>query len=201
MSVMKNNLFLKFFPDDLLLETSLVQLRILQPTDEAAFQELSKDSSIWKYFTFDCSIPGEMHRWVEEALFTRNSLIRVPFTIIRKSDGAICGSTSFGNISFFDKRIEIGWSWLGTPFMGTGINTHAKHLLLKYAFEEMHMERVEVKTDFLNERARAALLKIGMKEEGVLRSHMQMPHNRRRDSIYYSMLKEEWMKSPVQKVQ
>ena len=76
--------------------------------------------------------------------------------------------------------------------MGTGVNHHAKFALLSFAFEAMKMERVEIKTDNLNERAKMALVKIGMKAEGVLRSHMQMHSNRRRDSIYYSMLREEW---------
>jgi RimJ/RimL family protein N-acetyltransferase len=73
-----------------------------------------------------------------------------------------------------------------------GVNMPAKFALLSYAFEVMKMERVEAKTDFLNERAKAGLLKIGMKPEGVLRSHMLMPGNRRRDSIYYSIIREEW---------
>ncbi|MDQ3292067.1 MAG: GNAT family N-acetyltransferase, partial [Bacteroidota bacterium] len=117
---------------------------------------------------------------------------RVPFTIIQKDTGLVCGSTSYGNISFYDKRIEIGWSWLSTAFRGTQINRHSKFALLQYAFGTMQMERVEIKTDNLNERAKAALVKIGATPEGVLRSHMLMPGGRRRDSIYYSILKNEW---------
>jgi RimJ/RimL family protein N-acetyltransferase len=97
-----------------------------------------------------------------------------------------------GNISFIDKRVEIGWTWYGNDYRGTGINTHCKFLLLQYAFETLQFERVEIKTDFLNERSKAALKKIGATFEGVLRSHMQMPHNRRRDSAYFSILKNEW---------
>jgi RimJ/RimL family protein N-acetyltransferase len=117
---------------------------------------------------------------------------RAPYAILDKDTKNICGSTSYGNISFYDKRIEIGWSWLGTEYMGTGINHHVKFALLSFAFEVMKMERVEIKTDNLNERAKTALLKIGMKPEGILRSHMQMHSNRRRDTIYYSIIKEEW---------
>jgi RimJ/RimL family protein N-acetyltransferase len=117
---------------------------------------------------------------------------RIPFTIVEKATGAICGSTSFGNISYVDKRIEIGWSWLGKQFQGTGINFHAKFSLLSYAFDVLDWERVEIKTDNLNERSKQALRKIGATEEGVLRSHMQMPKNRRRDSVYFSIIKNEW---------
>ena len=102
------------------------------------------------------------------------------------------GSSSFGSISYFDKRIEIGWSWLAKQYQGTGINFHAKFSLLSYAFDVLDWERVEIKTDNLNERAKQGLRKIGAKEEGVLRSHMQMPLNRRRDSVYFSILKNEW---------
>lgn len=76
--------------------------------------------------------------------------------------------------------------------MGTGVNHHAKFVLLSYAFDALRFERVEIKTDNLNERAKKALVHIGATEEGVLRSHMQMPHGRRRDSIYFSLLKGEW---------
>ena len=116
----------------------------------------------------------------------------MPFVIIEKDNNTICGCTSFGNISFYDKRIEIGWTWLGTPFMGTGINHHAKFVLLSYAFDALRFERMEIKTDNLNERAKKALVHIGATDEGVLRSHMLMPHGRRRDTIYYSIFKNEW---------
>jgi RimJ/RimL family protein N-acetyltransferase len=116
----------------------------------------------------------------------------MPFTIIDRDTKEICGSTSLGNLSFYDKRVEIGWSWLSPDYIGMGVNMAVKFALMSFAFEVMKMERVEAKTDFLNERAKAGLLKIGMKPEGVLRSHMQMPGNRRRDSAYYAMLKDEW---------
>lgn len=147
---------------------------------------------MWKYFTAALDDEAQLLLWINEALYERASGKRIPFTITDKGTGVPCGSTSFGNISFYDKRIEIGWSWLGAQYAGSGINRHCKYLLLQYAFETMQFERVEIKTDVLNERARQALRKIGAVEEGVLRSHMQMPANRRRDSIYYSILRSEW---------
>lgn len=182
----------KFFPPSFSLETPRVILRLLDPADIAHLSILTKDKEIWKYFTKDLSEDSSLEQWIAEALAERGAGKRMPFTILDKDAKTICGSTSYGNISFFDKRVEIGWSWLGTEYIGTGVNRHSKFALLSFAFEVMKMERVEVKTDNLNERAKAALLKIGMKPEGVLRSHMQMHSNRRRDSIYYSILKEEW---------
>ncbi|HVK96479.1 MAG TPA: GNAT family protein, partial [Flavisolibacter sp.] len=100
--------------------------------------------------------------------------------------------SAIGNISQYDLRAEIGWSWLGKEFRSSGINRQAKYLMMKHIFEAWNFERVEFKTDVLNERARKGLQKIGGIEEGVLRSHMTMWNNRRRTSIYYSVLKNEW---------
>ena len=172
-------------PSDLKLETDKVILRPLQPLDLASFHLLAADPSIWTYFTFLLDNPEEMQRWVENAIKEREEGKRIPFTIIEKETGLVCGSTSLGSISVYDKRIEIGWSWLGKNYQGTGINFHAKFSLLSYAFEYLQFERVEIKTDNLNERSKHALMKIGAKEEGVLRSHMQMPLNRRRDSVFF----------------
>lgn len=182
----------KFFPATFVLETPRVVLRLITREDLPVLLKLAQDQNIWKYFTKELSNENELSAWIDEALADREQGKRMPFIIIDKDTKSVCGSTSMGNISFPDKRVEIGWSWLGTEYMGTGVNRHAKFALLSYAFEAMKMERVEVKTDNLNERAKAALVKIGMKPEGVLRSHMQMHSNRRRDSIYYSILKDEW---------
>ncbi len=190
---MQQENYQKYFPDDFTLETPRVQLRLLKPEDVHALKILTKNADIWKYFTFDLSDDTALMNWIDEALAGRRAFNRMPFLIIDKDNNQICGSTSYGNISFYDKRIEIGWSWLGIDFMGTGVNRNAKFALLSHAFEAMQMERVEVKTDYLNERARAALLKIGMYEEGVLRSHMQMHSNRRRDTVYYSIIRDEWL--------
>lgn len=177
---------------ELRLETDKVLLRPLQHLDIAAFSNIVNDPSLWDYFTLLLNDPAQLQQWVEIALREREEGKRIPFTIIEKATGAICGSTSFGNISYVDQRIEIGWSWLGKQFQGTGINFHAKFSLLSYAFDVLDWERVEIKTDNLNERSKQALRKIGATEEGVLRSHMQMPKNRRRDSVYFSIIKNEW---------
>jgi N-acetyltransferase len=182
----------KFFPSALVLETTRVQLRLLEMNDIDALYKISTAAEIWKYFTKDLSNKDELRKWMEAALEERIGQKRMPFVIIDKASNEICGSTSFGNISFYDRRVEIGWTWLGTAFMGTGINHHAKFVLLSYAFDAMKIERVEIKTDNLNARAKQALIHIGAQEEGVLRSHMLMHDNRRRDSVYYSILKSEW---------
>lgn len=181
-----------YFSTGFHLETSRVMMRPLEAEDIDDFLLLAKCADIWKYFTKELNDEKELRLWINEALEERAHNRKMPFTIIDKADNTVCGTTSFGSISFFDKRIEIGWTWLGEDYIGSGINRHCKYALLQYAFEVMQFERVEIRTDNLNERAKRALRKIGAIEEGVLRSHMQMPHNRRRDSVYFSILKPEW---------
>jgi N-acetyltransferase len=189
----QEELFRKFFPADFSIETLRVTINPMKPEDYEAFLQLtSKSPELWKYFTKDLSKKEELTSWVNDAMKEKAEFRRMPFTIIDRDTKEICGSTSFGNISFCDRRLEIGWSWLGADYIGMGVNMAVKFALLSFAFEIMEMERVEAKTDFLNERAKAGLLKIGMIPEGVLRSHMLMPGNRRRDSAYYSILKDEW---------
>jgi N-acetyltransferase len=182
----------RFFPDSIVLETTRVMLRLMQTEDMEALFKIAGPPEIWKYFTKNLASKEEMRLWIKTALEERATQKRMPFVIIDKDSNEICGSTSFGNFSFYDKRVEIGWTWLGTASMGTGINHHAKFMLLSYAFEAMQMERVEIKTDNLNTRAKQALIHIGATEEGLLRSHMLMHGNRRRDSVYYSIIKTEW---------
>jgi N-acetyltransferase len=185
--------FRKFFPQDFTMETLRVIINPMKPEDYHSFLPLtSKSPGLWKYFTKDLSKADELKDWVNDAMKEKEECKRMPFTVIDRDTRQICGSTSLGNISFYDKRVEIGWSWLGEDYIGMGVNMAIKFALMSFAFEVMQMERVEAKTDFLNERAKAGLLKIGMIPEGVLRSHMLMPGGRRRDSAYYSILKDEW---------
>jgi len=180
------------FPVGFTLQTSRVILSPMRQEDIKSFSIITQSAFLWKYFTKELNDESQLSQWMDEAITDRTGCKRAPFTIHDKNTGQICGSTSLGNISFLDKRIEIGWSWLGEAFLGSGINRHCKFALLRHVFEVMKFERVEIKTDNLNERAKKALHKIGASEEGVLRSHMQMPHNRRRDSVYFSILRNEW---------
>jgi len=129
---------------------------------------------------------------VNDAVAQTQSGTRIAFSIIDQASGQIAGSSSLMNISFHDERIEIGSTWLGREFQGKGINDSVKYLMMNYCFEVLKFERVEAKTDVLNLPARTALKRVGMTEEGILRSHTLMTHNRRRDTIYYSILKTEW---------
>lgn len=187
-----HELFNKYFPQHFTLDTPRVTLRAMVEEDIPLFIPLTKDKDTWTFFTKDLSIEEELRAWVAKALDEKTEARRMPFTIIDKDTKQVCGCTSYGNVSFEDKRVEVGWSWLGTEYRGVGVNKQVKFALFSYAFTVMKMERIEAKTDVLNERSRSALLKVGMIPEGVLRSHMQMHSNRRRDSLYFSILRSEW---------
>jgi RimJ/RimL family protein N-acetyltransferase len=173
-------------------ETEQVLLRPVRRDDYNEFIPLTQDKGLWTYFTNDLSDKDILLAWVETGIKELTLKKRLALSIVDKKTNSVAGSTSIGNISERDKRVEIGWTWLGRKYQGKGINDQAKYLLLKYCFEELEWERVEFKTDVLNEPARNALKRIGAVEEGVLRSHTLMTHNRRRDTIYYSILKGEW---------
>jgi RimJ/RimL family protein N-acetyltransferase len=177
---------------DLILQTDKVILRPMISEDVNSFERLTEDKSMWIYFTSDLSDRFELQNWIDTALLDMKNKNRLALTIIEKSSGNPVGSTSFGNISYRDRRIEIGWTWISKEYQGKGVNSQIKYLMLKYAFETIDFERVEIKTDVLNLPARKALLRIGATEEGVLRSHTLMTHGRRRDTIYYGILKSDW---------
>lgn len=180
-------------PTDLILETNRAILRPVSIEDFTPFLKLAKqDPEMWQYFSLNLADEKQLERWIEMAITDRSANTRRPFTIIDKQSGEIGGSSSLGNISFYDLRAEIGWSWLGPSFRSTGLNRHAKYAMMKYTFETLEFERVEFKTDVQNDRARQGLRNVGGIEEGVLRSHMKMWNNRRRTSIFYSVLKNEW---------
>lgn len=180
-------------PADLILETKRAILRPITVDDYDVFLKLAKeDFDMWYYFSLHLGDEKQLQRWFEMAFTEKAANTRRPFTIIDKETGQIAGSSSLGNISMHDLRAEIGWSWLGKGFRSTGLNKHAKYAMMRYAFDELNFERIEFKTDVENARARQGLRNVGGVEEGILRSHMTMWNNRRRTSIYYSVLKNEW---------
>lgn len=174
------------------LENDQVLLRPIDAKDRTELRSIALDERIWKYFVVNAGTESGFDGFFDAQLRNHANRTAIVFTIVDKSSGRLAGGMSFGNLAEAEDRIEIGSSWLGREFQGQGINRWAKYLLLEHAFETLSAQRVEFKTDVLNEQARAGLRKIGATEEGVLRSFNYMPGNRRRDAIYYSILADEW---------
>jgi len=177
---------------DARLENEHVLLRRISDDDREQLRAIAFDPEIWRYFVSRVTTEAEFDQFMAEAIADTDAGRRIAFCVISKPDNRIVGSMSYGNLAEKEKRLEIGWSWLGKKYQGAGINRWAKYLLLEYAFESLGCERVEFKTDILNTQARKGLLNIGAKMEGVFRSYNFMPDNRRRDAVFYSILKSEW---------
>ncbi|TPE44523.1 GNAT family N-acetyltransferase [Pontibacter mangrovi] len=180
------------FQTDLRLQDHRVLLRRFRATDLQELAPVAFDVDIWRFTPNRISTWQELETWGQQVVQGYATGSRYTFLIVDRATGQLAGSTSYGNISEPDKRLEIGWTWLGKDFRGSGLNRHCKFLLLQHAFETLQMERVELKTDALNLRSRRAMLKLGAVEEGILRSHTHMHDGRRRDTIYYSILRQEW---------
>jgi len=135
---------------------------------------------------------SDMKKYVDDAMQELADGKSVPFVTIDRQSGAIVGSTRFANIERTHRRVEIGWTWITPKFQRSYINTEAKYLMLRHAFEIWNVNRVELKTNVLNQKSRNAMLRIGAKEEGILRSHMVQENGTIRDTIYFSIIASEW---------
>jgi N-acetyltransferase len=150
------------------------------------------DPELWTWGLNRLETREHMREYVEEALALRDVGSAIPFVTVESGSGEVIGSTRFGNIDRRNRRYEIGWTWIAPAWQRTAINTEAKYLMLRHAFEELDAVRVEFKTDALNARSRAAIARIGAREEGILRNHMITADGRLRDSVYFSIIASEW---------
>ena len=176
----------------LTLEGEHVRLEPLTMAHHAALWEIAKDHELWRWTATDIRTPDDLRGYMETALAEQAAGRALPFATIAKAAGRPVGSTRFGNIEPLNRRTEIGWTWLGSPWQRTAANTEAKLLMLTHAFETWGCIRVEFKTDALNQASRAAIARLGAKEEGTFRRHIITQTGRVRDTVYYSILDEEW---------
>jgi RimJ/RimL family protein N-acetyltransferase len=167
----------------------------LEPLSLAHEESLSvaaADGELWNSTVTIVPTPATIAEYIAEALAAQARGSELPFVIIHKPSRKVVGTTRFYEIAGADRRVAIGYTWLSVSAQRTAINTEAKLLLLRHAFDHWRCNRVEFITDVLNQQSRAAILRLGAKEEGVLRSHMVMPNGRVRDSACFSIILEEW---------
>lgn len=167
----------------------------LEPLDRAHFPaliEIGLDREIWKWTPSQPFSAQAVEDYLIQALQLRDEGAAVPFATIDRASGKVAGTTRFGNIERAHKKCEVGWTWLGAAWQRTALNTEAKYLMLRHAFESCGLFRVEFKTDELNEKSRNALVRIGAKYEGVFRSHVITQGGRRRNTIWFSILDSDW---------
>jgi RimJ/RimL family protein N-acetyltransferase len=136
--------------------------------------------------------PAGMRAYVETALAEQRAGTALAFATVERASGTVVGTTRFANAVHEHARVEIGWTWIAPRWQRTGVNTEAKLLMLRHAFEVLRVRRVELKTSALNLRSRAAIRRIGATEEGTLRKHMINADGSARHSVYFSVLDDEW---------
>ena len=154
--------------------------------------EVGLDEELWRWTLAHVRTREEMRAYLEVALNGQTEGTILPFAILAQPSGQVVGSTRFGNIDRENRRVEIGWTWIGLRWQRTAVNTETKYLMLRHAFESLGCVRVELKTDTLNQTSRRAILRLGAKEEGILRRHMITDGGRIRDTVYYSIIDGEW---------
>ncbi len=174
------------------LEGKHVQLEPLLAAHHAALTETGLDEDLWRWIPVPVRTPEEMSAYIEAALAEQARGISLPFTIVERTSGKPVGCTRYGNIDRVHRRVEIGWTWVAKPWQRTAVNTETKYLLLRHAFETLGCIRVELKTDSLNEKSRAAILRIGARQEGIFRNHMITASGRIRHTVYFSIVANEW---------
>ena len=178
--------------EPVILEGEVVRLEPMTLEHLDGLWEAGKDEALWELIPTNVASIDDMRKYVESALADRGRGVALPFVTVERASGKVIGSTRFGNIDTANLRAEIGWTWITPAFQRTAVNTEAKLLMLTHAFETWKCIRVELKTDALNERSRAAIKRLGATEEGLFRKHMICDTGRFRDSVYFSIIDTEW---------
>jgi RimJ/RimL family protein N-acetyltransferase len=157
-----------------------------------ALCEIGLDEDIWRWIPFQIRTRDDMLGYIKTALQLQADGTALPFATLERGTDRVAGSTRYMNIDKPNRHVEIGSTWIGRPWQRTAVNTEAKYLMLRHAFEQLGCHRVELKTDVLNERSRNAILRIGAKHEGVFRKHVVCDSGRVRDSAWFSIIDTEW---------
>lgn len=169
------------------------KLRLMDNTDvETLFSIVEGNRDIWAYLISKMDSVQDMQQYVQKAIKGYGRGTQIPFIVVDQQSNKIVGSTRLYNISVEDKTVELGQTWYHPSVQRTSINTECKYMLLQYAFEKLHMLRVQIKTDTRNEKAQRAIERLGAVKEGVLRNERKLPNGYVRDAVVYSIISSEW---------
>ena len=181
---------MKFEP--VVLEGTSVRLEPLSEVHRQGLCAAIADGELWKSFVTLVPHPHAIDAFLGNAAKEHDAGEGLAFATVERTSNHVIGSTRFMKANLSHRRVEIGFTFLAKSWQRTRINTEAKFLMLRHAFENLGMNRVELLTDYLNEASRRAILRLGAKQEGIVRNHMVMPNGRVRDSVLYSIIKNEW---------
>jgi len=174
------------------LSTDRLVLRPLSLDDVPALGEAAGDGALWDKKTTTVPRPEGFEEYVRKALELQALGLALPFATVVKNGSKVVGSTRFMNIDAVNHRVEIGTTWIAKSWQRSFVNTHAKFLMLRHAFEVLGCNAVEIRTHSQNDQSRAAIERLGAKLDGILRRHMIMPDGHIRDTAVYSIIREEW---------
>ena len=174
------------------LSTDRLTLRPLSLADAPALGVSASDGDLWEKKTTTVPRPEGFEAYVQKALELQAAGLALPFTTVLNEGNRVVGSTRYMNIDAANHRVEIGTTWIAKSWQRTFVNTHAKFLMLRHAFEELGCNAVELRTHRLNDQSRAAIERLGAKLDGILRQHMIMPDGHIRDTAVYSIVRDEW---------
>lgn len=164
----------------------------LHPEHHDALIAAVSDGKLWKLWYTAIPKPENMRAEIERRLHLQQQGSMLPFVIRRNDTGALCGMTTYMNADAANRRVEIGSTWYAASAQRTGINTECKLMMLNHAFEDMHCIAVEFRTHWMNQQSRAAIARLGAKQDGILRNHQRMPDGSLRDTVVFSIIESEW---------
>ena len=179
-------------PEPVTLSNPHVRLEPLTTAHVPALARVGLDPALWPWIPAPITSIDGMRDYVARALDEQARGQAIPFAIVDAQREEVVGTTRYAAIDVPNRRLEIGWTWVARDRQRTPINTSAKRLLLGHAFEALDVNRVELKTDALNQQSRQAILRIGATQEGILRQHVRCVSGRMRDTVYFSILASEW---------
>jgi RimJ/RimL family protein N-acetyltransferase len=178
--------------EPIVLATDLLTLRPLRLDDVPALAAAASDGTLWEKKTTSVPRPEGFEEYVRKALELQAAGAQLPFTTVVNEGERVVGSTRYMNVDAANHRLEIGTTWIARAWQRSFVNTTAKYLMLRHAFETLGCNAVEFRTHLLNHQSRAAIERLGAKQDGILRSHMIMPDGDLRDTVVYSIVRVEW---------
>jgi RimJ/RimL family protein N-acetyltransferase len=183
----------KMWFQDIELESENIKLIPLAPEHRDDLVEAASDGELWKLWFTSVPSTQNIDTYISNALAEKSQGLALPFVVVEKSNGNIIGSTRFCNADLINHRVEIGYTWYSKRFQRSSCNTECKLLLLAHAFESLDAIAVELRTSWHNQASRAAIARLGAKQDGVLRNHQKLANGGYRDTVVFSIINVEWL--------
>ncbi len=183
---------IKILKSKIQLENDRVLLLPFEDKRNEELKEIIFDKEIWKFMGMNINNEQGFKNYIAKTIKDKNNRLCYPFLVIDKQNNKVAGCTRYGNVNTANKKCEIGWTWYGEDFQGTGLNKACKYELLKFGFETIGFRRIQFSTDIENLRSQKAIENLGAQKEGIFRNNNVAPSGESRTDVYYSIIKEEW---------